>query len=1425
MWGAAPPMWAGSFGDQGCAAASAPGPWIPPAAPSPELHATRALTFADAGRAQPATRRALTPPPSFSAAAPPGAVVRALTPPPAARPRAAQVYTHQVSRAAVPVQQVAVVQSMPVAVSPVRPRPAADAVAVETPAPAQQRPCVAMSHGGNAIGSACDAQAADGRRRRPQSAGAIPQNLLKRIDGVVSDMERELCEDLAAAESPAGAERATPSPGGAGASQIEWIDKQIMAIETRREACEMRQAHLADLRKIVIAGGASARSPGAFEALHDGAGGGASTTMSPPGTATIGASAEDALAAGAEGAAVEGRLSALALGHEQLKKQVRGEREELARIRQALDAAEDGRREAWSAEAAAQRRSGEASLEARALQEEYRRAEAALELCRAESTTAQQAQVAVGADLRLAEENSRVVLQDCRDLRAKVQELEAKRIQEKRELETSSRLWDLQRQDLEHRQHALQEELQRSKALLDSSASSREKMQAEEAVLRRTLDTQARELEAEQAQAKRLAGAVDDRHGAFRQLRSELDEVQAQRRRDEMRLYSELREHKYGATSEAQALHRLKEELAGQVRSGEAAVRERERVIASLQQRVAESESEHRSREEQLYTAQRQHGELRVSHEYAELRHKQVEEANAKLLKAKEAEERARRELEQQHWAAVHSHSMDKRNLEDSEMTARVEWQRTHEATLEAHTALEASSQRLQVELEMTSSGRQQVEADLQRARREHSEVSLQLYQFEAELMKHRQEMADMQAGHEAATEQAAEGWERRHAWARAELLDELTRKHRDEQDKLHVEHGRRVAQLEAERIAMQKEHCQSYQDLKSDYTATLLDAARIRDEHQAAAQAHEDLAARHGAAAQEAAQLRNEHLEAVLAKQDLEAKCGHSAWEVTALKDEHKSATDELRQRLHLASQELAMLRESHRSEVEDRASRHGEEVRQIKGEQAAAAREMEQALQAARTEERRRHDELGSRQRQLQEERDRLLAERDRLQGSHRLLESELEAARRQVQHLQRAAGDLDAARSAALQRETTEARLRERVQVLEAERGERDARIAELESKLRETQSDAAAAEEAHQRLEGLLRQQLDDRGRQAEGAKPANGARKSLWSEAGVAPRWRATCGSDAGSEDPCAQKVREAGRGAEMAVAQAGCVQVQSIRDQLDHLRESRRPGRGLGACLQDFRGRRETDAERGRAASSLEAAMQKLRALTEETEAQRRESKQDGAGELARRQQQLSAHTSRCREELALLRASLADAPDPVVEQLLVLAAERAEPRDASRAAASVAQWATQAGRRDILEFVRAQEGGAALGSGRSCAGESRQTLPGEEGPADCSRPSTGGLPAVYTQALNQIELHGWSAMKWKENYTMLHWAAEKGRLDIARYLLRLGAEADKPDDSGRTPIDAARRCRHYDVAALLLAGSRAGQGYERNLSLAPLHT
>merc|ERR1711920_155301 len=77
-------------------------------------------------------------------------------------------------------------------------------------------------------------------------------------------------------------------------------------------------------------------------------------------------------------------------------------------------------------------------------------------------------------------------------------------------------------------------------------------------------------------------------------------------------------------------------------------------------------------------------------------------------------------------------------------------------------------------------------------------------------------------------------------------------------------------------------------------------------------------------------------------------------------------------------------------------------------------------------------------------------------------------------------------------------------------------------------------------------------------------------------------------------------------------------------------------------------------------------------------------------------------------------------------------------------------------------------------------------------------------LPPVYEEVLRNVEVNGWDSVEFKDGYTMLHWAASKGRFDICQYLITKNASLALCDKYGRTAFDCARENGHKDTAKLL---------------------
>eukprot|EP00929_Paragymnodinium_shiwhaense_P000308 TRINITY_DN100548_c0_g1_i1.p1 TRINITY_DN100548_c0_g1~~TRINITY_DN100548_c0_g1_i1.p1 ORF type:complete len:1674 (+),score=540.89 TRINITY_DN100548_c0_g1_i1:94-5115(+) len=315
---------------------------------------------------------------------------------------------------------------------------------------------------------------------------AVPPALLSRIDGVVSEMERELCDDAAmCVASPLREASAPPDPhggafgrppvhvatgpenalsqdyGGQGHQALKWINSQIGAIERRREACDMRSAHLAQLRQLV----GSQRKPWEQHALgaRGSEGSTAGSNDHEPRLSASGSEEDFGNAAMVEynphrrgGADAGDRIKTLGAHHYILRKQVEDlhhshaekdrqlllssqERQELIDAHGALEATcerrlqelwtaaeavEEGGRRAELAEEAASERVKQAAAETHGLQARMLQLEKEVVSEQQLAAEAVAAREAVEVDLKDLELNSQAVLEDCRRLNKRVEELQ-----------------------------------------------------------------------------------------------------------------------------------------------------------------------------------------------------------------------------------------------------------------------------------------------------------------------------------------------------------------------------------------------------------------------------------------------------------------------------------------------------------------------------------------------------------------------------------------------------------------------------------------------------------------------------------------------------------------------------------------------------------------------------------------------------------------------------------------------------------------------------------------------------------------------------------------------------------------------------------------------------------------------------------------
>eukprot|EP00928_Gymnodinium_smaydae_P027343 TRINITY_DN21177_c0_g8_i1.p1 TRINITY_DN21177_c0_g8~~TRINITY_DN21177_c0_g8_i1.p1 ORF type:complete len:2039 (+),score=538.32 TRINITY_DN21177_c0_g8_i1:109-6117(+) len=320
----------------------------------------------------------------------------------------------------------------------------------------------------------------------PRDVVTVPSALLARIDGVVAEMERELSGEFAARQRNAGNELDRPmGHGRAHKGGHDWISQEIDLIESKREQCELRQAHLAKLRAIVSASKAvesGSDDPGSRTADSEEEGVGSRSTVlagseqdgsaptqggreadenEEPRLLRDGPRAErlededdDAgseqtceddgempttarkMAPQQHGSTAEAgqRMVLLQAEGEKLKRRLEEQRVAHADLERQLEAVlrenEEFRKVVGDLEVECKRRLaelGHAATERAALEERCRRAEKQAERERENARRAVEGREGADTELAALEENSRAVLQDCRALQVRVRELEAER--------------------------------------------------------------------------------------------------------------------------------------------------------------------------------------------------------------------------------------------------------------------------------------------------------------------------------------------------------------------------------------------------------------------------------------------------------------------------------------------------------------------------------------------------------------------------------------------------------------------------------------------------------------------------------------------------------------------------------------------------------------------------------------------------------------------------------------------------------------------------------------------------------------------------------------------------------------------------------------------------------------------------------------
>jgi len=321
-------------------------------------------------------------------------------------------------------------------------------------------------------------------------------------------------------------------------------------------------------------------------------------------------------------------------------------------------------------------------------------------------------------------------------------------------------------------------------------------------------------------------------------------------------------------------------------------------------------------------------------------------------------------------------------------------------------------------------------------------------------------------------------------------------------------------------------------------------------------------------------------------------------------------------------------------------------------------------------------------------------------------------------------------------------------------------------------------------------------------------------------------------SSGGSED-FRRKVRNVKRRASDLLRQASAPNAQLLDLELQTAARSLSEGGSLHGGLQlDAEGKAHLTSSRRSLAALVDSVEHDLAALREEALTHHELSQE----ELELVSAELELSLQNCRDESALLKgnSALTGMPEPLLERLMESLGylESRPPGGLARRwdDTSPMHWAAEHGRRDLVEYLLRQEGGGALLHVRDRQGRTPLEVAAQSNQVsvlhflrsnmDAHPKGTvleelpepfPGLPQAYRQVLQQVESRGWQSVQWKQGFTMLHWAAQKNEVDLAKHLLSLGADPDARDTAHqRTALDVAERHRNMEVAAVLRPATRS---------------
>ncbi|CAE7345740.1 unnamed protein product [Symbiodinium natans] len=871
----------------------------------------------------------------------------------------------------------------------------------------------------------------------------------------------------------------------------------------------------------------------------------------------------------------------------------------------------------------------------------------------------------------------------------------------------------------------------------------------------------------------------------------------------------------------------------------------------------SEAETKHASVVKDMQRLQEDHARIKADKDAEERAKLEVQRLHEEVLREKtsghghlqellDAEKRAKEEMRQRH-AAVESDkqkmAQDQAQLQEDkvrESQLRAEAERKHEELLRDMQQLREDQKRLTSDKEAESQAKAEAE-------RRHASVLQDMEKLTADKQKLEADTA--------AERKAREEAEKKHL----EVL----------QDREQISSDMRALQRDKDSESLAKEEfARKHEAALKQLDLVNADQAKLRMDKEAEARARADLEAKHQAALREKDELQAQHLKVQQDRDRLAALQGNSSREHEEAYVKMKAAHEaELKQHkdsgLQLKAewegrhqdllQELEKLRAEHRKlQQEKDDERRGRE--RVHSDHQTALRDAESikiqldGLQARSAGDRASLEEANSRLRTLQAERDTLAADVStlkKLKEEKSKAEDDLRAAlneqRAEVKLLQKQLEERDhQARQFEDKRRVQEEKLSSLLSQLADEKKDAEESRRELQQVRRSGEQFQKDAEEGLQTINRDWQQKYDDLIKENQALKHAAASRARTNSDAELRRRslahrmslWAEPMNFLAGLEEESpllpgsnadiVQQVRKTHKELDENIQNATEVHIKSIMAQLEGVTAAESKGLSLRRGLTDYERKSEIESERHTEQLRLDARLHDLRALQEEVALEHSLSESD----QQKIRDYLQRDMKRCEEELEILKPSsaLASVPDQLIQVLQTMPEEGLPER--FEHGFSPLHWAAQQGRRDIVEFIRRLvEGGHGLLASRDDQGRTPLFYAEREGRTGLAyhlrrvggsaedpfrpaveRPHVDSLPAAYQQVLRQVETRGWHSMKWKEDYTMLHWAANKGHKDLALYLISLNANPNALDSKRRSPAACASEAGHTDLVALLQA-------------------